>query len=90
MHKEGTAPDDDGVRFRAEQAMGKLQPEWPKLGPLPTDPKLEKQLDQVKQTNDHQHADEKVWMVRSRENASAYAAAEARLFSELDKQLKTD
>ena len=70
--------------------MDTMQPEWPRIGPLPTDPTLEKRLDEVKQVNDHQEADESVWLERSRANAQLYAAAEEQFFKELDKQLKPD
>lgn len=69
--------------------MAALKANWHELGPMPTDPALDRKLSLVKHENNHAASDESVWIARSRANAAAYAASDDEFFNQLDKQVKS-
>lgn len=68
--------------------MAILQPDWHKIGPMPTDLALEEKLGRVKHENNSAESVEAVWEEFGRANASLYARAEREFFDQLDKQVK--
>jgi hypothetical protein len=69
--------------------MAHPQPDWHKIGPMPSDPVLDEKLGSMKLDNDHPASDESVWIDRSCANAPVYSASESIFFSELDKKFNS-
>ena len=68
----------------------KIKVTWTDLGPMPTDPDLERKLDRVKYENNHTRADEAAWLARIEEDAETCALAEQQFLRKLDKETESD